>query len=509
MNKHLKKISVTIGITGIGFIINYMITLFLTPYITDTVGTEAYGFVSLAKNIAQYATYVTLALNSFATRFISVAYHNKNYDEANTYFSSTYYGDLGLGSIILAAAAVMILNISRVFQIPAELVTDIQLLFLFVFIKFWVTTVLSVNEASAMIANELYVTSATKLAGYGVEAALLIALYHLFKPNVFYVGIAIMAASIVECAANVAIRKRYTPELSISRSHFSWKAVKTLVVNGIWTSITSVGNFLHSGLDLMVCNLMLSPLAMGQLAISENVVLIFKSLLTMASRPFQPYYLKDYADGDIRKLLKHMTLAMKTSSMFTNACFAGFMSLGMVYYRLWIPNQNVPLIWKLSMISIATCVCSGIVTPVYYVYTLAVRKKIPCLMTIGSGALNVISMYFLIKYTSLGVYAVVWTTAVIVSVLELVGHPLYAAHVLRVSYKTFYPCILRCLASCMAVTAVMMVMRCIYMPHSWLTFALCVLIYGIIGALVHILVALTKEEKAMLVKALNLRFTKA
>ena len=39
------KLLKTIVVTGVAFILNYLINLILTPYITDTVGTAAYGFV--------------------------------------------------------------------------------------------------------------------------------------------------------------------------------------------------------------------------------------------------------------------------------------------------------------------------------------------------------------------------------------------------------------------------------------------------------------------------------
>ena len=97
--KYIKLLR-TIGVTGVAYLINYLITLFLTPYVTDNIGTEAYGFVSLAKNIAQYATYATLALNSLAGRYISVEYHRGNKDKSNTYFSSTFYGDVGIGGTL-------------------------------------------------------------------------------------------------------------------------------------------------------------------------------------------------------------------------------------------------------------------------------------------------------------------------------------------------------------------------------------------------------------------------
>ena len=42
----------------------------LTPYITDTIGIEAYGFVSMAKTAVSYAQIFTIALTTFVVRYI-------------------------------------------------------------------------------------------------------------------------------------------------------------------------------------------------------------------------------------------------------------------------------------------------------------------------------------------------------------------------------------------------------------------------------------------------------
>ena len=44
----------TMLVTGMAYVFSYGIMLVLTPYITDTIGTEAYGFVTLAKQFTVY-----------------------------------------------------------------------------------------------------------------------------------------------------------------------------------------------------------------------------------------------------------------------------------------------------------------------------------------------------------------------------------------------------------------------------------------------------------------------
>ena len=71
-------ISITYSLLAVA--LNYAISLLLTPYITETIGTEAYGFVSLAKTFANYAAIFTVALNfayylAYATVFVNIEQH--------------------------------------------------------------------------------------------------------------------------------------------------------------------------------------------------------------------------------------------------------------------------------------------------------------------------------------------------------------------------------------------------------------------------------------------------
>ena len=69
MNK--KKLILTVGISALAFTINYFISFFLTSYVTENIGIDAYGFVSLAKTFASYAVIATTALNSYSSLFKS------------------------------------------------------------------------------------------------------------------------------------------------------------------------------------------------------------------------------------------------------------------------------------------------------------------------------------------------------------------------------------------------------------------------------------------------------
>ncbi len=502
-NKQLLHMLRTMAVTGLAYVINYGITLVLTPYITENIGPEAYGFVTMAKQFAQYAMIVTTALNTFAARYIALAYHKNDIKQASVYYASVFWGDVVLAFIIFFAAVAGIHWMDRMIFIPSDLVRDIKLLFLFTFAGFWVTTVFSVFGCAGYVCDRMDLIGMFKTISYVVNAAVLLIAYLLFPARAFYVGLSTLAAAIVVGVSDRLISRRFLSSLSISRRYFSWKAVKCLLVDGFWQSFNLVGDLLNNGLDLLVCNQMLSSLAMGQLAIAKTMHTIIHSLYSIVDQAFIPRFLRLYANNKKEKLLDELKISMKVSGLLANLTFAGFVALGLSYYRLWIPGQDIGLIYKLTIVTILVCVPSGAVHPLYYIYTLTVKKKIPCFVTVIGGLFNVAAMYVLIKYAGMGVYAVAWTTVAVMAVINFITNPLYMAHVLKVPYGTFYPDIVRNVLSCGTLVLVFLGLARLFTPTTWLQLIVSIGAYVIVGTPVHLVIACNKKQKNMLIKLLK------
>ena len=109
--------------------------------------------------------------------------------------------------------------------------------------------------------------------------------------RILYVGAGLMAAALVTAGANVMdmqeIRRGPFPQ---DGRDFSPAAVKRLVVDGVWTSVNSLGELLNSGLDLLICNLMLYPAAMGAIGSGKDHLFHLRSMLWSYPRPFSPCF---------------------------------------------------------------------------------------------------------------------------------------------------------------------------------------------------------------------------
>ena len=78
-----KQIYINMASQIVSFAVSVLIGFFLTPYLVENIGSEAYGFIGLADNFISYALLITTALNSMASRFITISIHREEIENVN------------------------------------------------------------------------------------------------------------------------------------------------------------------------------------------------------------------------------------------------------------------------------------------------------------------------------------------------------------------------------------------------------------------------------------------
>lgn len=477
-------------------IINYMISFFLTPYITNTLGTEAYGFVSLAKTVANYGVIITSCLNAYASRFVVVAYHEGNKKRANLFYSSVVIADVLLIAVSAFAALFLAKNIRSFFAVPDELLQDVKILFYLDILNCMVLALANVYTVAGYIKNRLQYISISKIITYGSEALILIVLFSLFKPNVWFVGVALLLSSVVYGIINFGLKNKMTPDLVCRPNLFSFSAVKELLGRGLWSAFNQIGNLLNTGLDLWVTNLMLDAMKMGQLSIVKTVASMCSALPSLITQPFQPTLLKLYANKDKKGIQNTIVLEMKLMGTLSGIILAGFFVLGETYFELWTPNNDCTLLNNIAIVSLIGFVFESVANPLFYTYTLSLKNTVACIVTVISGALNVLSMFILLTYTDLGLYAVVGTTTVLGFITFFVFTPLYSAWCIGLPLTAFYGAIIRIVFSDMVVVSTVKLIFKETVENSWMSFIGNVILIGIIGLFIYLICVFDKSERS-------------
>lgn len=495
MNKENKKLFQTIFISAVSTVISYLINFLLTPYISSHVGIEAYGFVSIAKTAVSYAQIITVALTTFIVRYITLSYHKNKLEEANSYYSSSIMACFELAGALFLFALLCIFKLENILRIPENLIPSVKLLFVFVFINFVLTTMVTPLNAGCYIQNRLDLNGIVKIISYIAESLVLIIVFKYCTPNIWVVGLGSFVAAIFLVSGNYILKQKLTPELRFKKSLVSYKRVKEMMSNGVWQSVNSLGNTLNSGLDLLISNLMLTAVQTGEIAVVKTIGTMFSMLYQVVGQPFQPRMLKVYSTGKKEDFFKELTKAMRICGYFSNVAFAGFVALGWTYFKLWIPNENTNVLYMLAVLTVVCSITEGVAQPLYYINTLTLKKKIPCFVTIGGGLLNVVSMYLLLKYTNLGVYSIVITTAVIMTLINFIFTPIYAAYSIKLRPIRLYKVLFRHFCSVAIMIVIFKGITFIYMPYGWFGLIAEALIMALLGVIVHGMIMSNKNEK--------------
>lgn len=492
----------------IGMAINYAISLVLTPYITETMGAEAYGFVTLAKTVANYGVIITTCLNAFAGRFITIAYHNREFDRANQYFSTVVLTNVGLLLAVMAGSGLFLWKIESFLVVPQSMLRDVRILFALDILNFMLLTTVHIYGVYATVKDKQYLGSLVRMLGYLAEIAVLFVLFLCLEPRIYYVGVSLLASTAVLGIMHYSIAKREIPELRVRLRSFSPPAIKKLVGSGIWSTVNQVGNLLNSGLDLWVSNLMLSATSMGQISVVKTLTTIFATLYQMLAGPLHPRLLKQYSAKDTKGVMATFSISMKINGFIGMLLFAGFLAFGRIYYQLWTPSQDITLLYELTMITFAGSIVEAISYPLFYTYTLTLKNRVPCFITILSGLLNVGGMYLMIRFLDMGAYAVVLTTTVLGWGTYLVFTPIYAAKCMGGSPKIYYKAIARIFGVGILMTAAVWLVSRLFQQVSWLALIAGAMVSAVVCLPIYFFGAFTRQERVRIMNLIPFKVRK-
>lgn len=501
-----KQLTINMAVNLCYMFINYAITFFLTSYIVSNIGGEAYGFIGLCNNIINYATLITVALNSVAGRFITIEVHRGNMKKANEYFTSTLIADLCLSGILLLIFGLIAENISEIFNIPYGLLLDIKRLFMLSAINLVISIITTVFTVSTFITNKLYLSSLANLAGIIVRAVVLIILFNLLPANITYVGFATVISTVTICIINISYTRKLCPQLLIASKYISILRTKELFMSGIWSSVTKLSQILSDGMDLLFSNLWIGSYAMGQLSIAYTLPTFVAQFFSMIINLFNPKLTEHYAKEKKDEIVEEIKLNMKLTGFFGNVIFFGIILMGKKFFRLWVPTADLNLVYRLAVIASTSVLVSSVCSPLSNVFLITNKLRINSLVWLAVSIFDAILVISLISITNLGVYAVAGVSKFTALIVYLTFWPLYSSRCLQIESSSFYKIIGRyfvvtVIGGCVMFAEKLLLWNC----KGWADFIVQTILLAIAGLATNYLLFLNKKERKCLTDSIQKR----
>lgn len=442
-----KRLFISVIANIIACLVNIGIGFFLTPYVVNNIGSDAYGFVTLANNFTGYASILVIALNSMAGRFITIEYQRKNYDEANKYFMAVICGNIFMCILLLLPIIICVARLDSFLKISSNLLLDVQILFGYIFIAFLVSLCNAAFSTATFVTNRKDIEAKRNIESYLLKAIVLVVLFRMFEPHVYYVGIATILTSLYILCMNIYYTKKLIPEFRISILAFEFSKVKVLVKAGIWNLIVRVSSILSEGLDLLVANLFIGSQEMGILAVAKTLPSVISTLVGTVSGVFMPSYMIAYAKNDKEELISRMRQSMIILGIISNVCLVVLIVVGKDFYRLWVPEENENVLQLLSILTISGMTINGGVQCVYNIFTVVNKLKAVSVVSIICNVINVLVVIILLNTTDLGVFAIASVSSVFLIIRSLFFSIPYAAHCVEIDIRIFMkPVLLNLLA---------------------------------------------------------------
>ncbi|MDD4689441.1 MAG: MATE family efflux transporter [Eubacteriales bacterium] len=486
----------------LSFVVSIMVSFFLTSFIVDKIGTSAYGFVGLSNNVTNCIVAFTIAINSLANRYITIAYVEKNYSKANRYYSSAVAANVIVVAAMILPIVFLIIYLEKVVNIPVQHIMDVKMLWAFVFLVYAMQLIFGRMEVATFATNRLDLSAMRNLESNIIKFALSLVLYMMLSPKVYYVGVVALICAVYVILFNKRYMNTLVPDIKFSVKDINKSATFDMISNGMWNSANHISQILFNGLDLLIANLFIGPVGMGILSIAKTIPTHIITFIGTISSVFYPNMTISYAKGNSEDFIKETNFAIKLCGYICSIPIIAIIVYSKAFYGLWLPSLDAIQINEIHLLSVITLIpqlFSVYLFPLYQVNTLTCKLKTPSIVNMVLGFVNIASVFLLLKFTDFGLYAIAGVSSILLGLRVLIFMPLYAASNIKRKLTTFYPPLISGVILNIILVAVFYAINYLVNIDGLISFVITCAVSCILGYIIGVFVIFNKADRMIII----------
>ena len=498
-----KRLAINMVAQLLAFAVNMGISFCLAPIIEGQ-AENTYGFVALANQFVLYAQIVVSALNTMASRFVTIHIHRGEKQTASEYFSSVFFGNVIMAGIFLVPALVIVIFMGYMpfLNVPEAVLSDVQFLWAFVFANFFLSIIASVYGVSTYAVNRLDLTSIRTMYADILRIVFLLLTFFLWKPKLWLIGAASLLSTAYIAYWNRKYTKRLLPEIEMRLSNFRWGKVWELLSLGAWNSLTRLGQQLLDGVDILLSGALIldGSASMTLLSLAKLVPTAISSLMGTVVGVFNPQITIAYAERDRENLVKIIKSCNRILIFIMSIPIAFLTAYGQDFYALWQPTKDAAVLQRLSLLAVGVLYVSMSIQVLYHVFIITKKVKRNSMVILGSGVLSSAMSLALLTFTDLGVVCFPLSSMLTGLLRNLIFTPIYAARCLKIRWNRFYGDIVLGWFSIGTIACMGFMSRIVYPVHSWGSLLITGFVMGPLSLIINFFIILGKKEREMVVQ---------
>ncbi len=508
-----KQLFINLGASIVVFLVQFVISFWLSPFVVEKLGEEAYGFITLANNFTQYATLIAVSINSMANRYISLAYNSGDREKANQYYASVFWMNLILSAIVFVVATVLVWQIENLINVNAALLRDVKLTFALSFLNLIISFLSTCFTASTFVTNRMDLHAYTQIASNVTRMFVILGTFLLLSPKIYFVTLAGVISSMLAFVFYMIFRRKLLPGFQLSRRFFSVKKIWELARSGVWLLISDISSMFLNGMDLLVANLFVSQSAMGRLSISKTIPLAVGGLLGFLSNTFAALFTDLLARKDMAGLLKEVKFTLKILGLALAVPFAGVIVFGVDFFSLWLPanvydGAAIQQVYILMLLTLTNVIINAFMYSIHSLLIAFDKVRVYSIMVFICSIISISLTLLLTSQTNLGIYAIAGTSTMVLGLMNLLIVPMYAERVLGVQRFTLLAAIFKNHGALIVLLLLFFAVRLLIPIGSWITFFAVCGLCAVAGYLIIFVVLLNQTEKSRLIGKIQSKLKK-
>lgn len=465
------------------FILNVISGLFLVPYFINTLGVASYALIPLVTSLTTYVIIVVQSLNASVSRYITISIHKKEFKEANLIFNTAVFGTLGIILLILPLLMLISYYSPFFFDIPTNQTNAVRILFFGVITSFLLRTWSSNFGVSLFAYNRLDLQYIVNTINLLVQVGLIILLFELYSPNLVYIGLAYLIASIVAFGTILFFSYKIAPYLKVNIKDFCKSKVKEIMGTGGWITINELGSLLFLEIDMIVVNKLFGTFAGGEYSIILKWSELLRAIAAMLIGVLIPVILAYYAKGRKEELINFLKVTVKLTS-FAMALIIGYICGFAPQLLSWWVGPEYMKLSPLMFLMLSHLVINLPVTCLFTINVAYNKVRIPGIVIFFMGIGNFLLAVMIPYLTGWNYYGVALAGAIMLTLKNAIFTTWYATKVLGISRTTFLSPMIQGVFAMLIIMGTSCIMAYYLHPSGIISLIIC----GIILTVFYILI---------------------
>jgi membrane protein EpsK len=451
-------------------LIQSLVSLWFTPYLIKHLGIAVYGMIPLANMITSYLEVITSSFSAAVSRFLTIDLELGDAQSANRTFNTALFGITG-GILALSPIVVLIaIAFPLLFNVPSGWESDASWLFASVATAFFISVFAGIFAVSSFVHSKFFLRNVVRILAIIVRISSVVTLFSLFLPRLWFVGVGLLATSLVALGGDLWLWRKLTPELSVRVTMFDRSQLRSLAGMGWWVVLNRIGAMLLTRTDLVVVNTFFGAAMTGGYGSILTFSVLIDSSASVITTVISPIIVRMFARKDFVGLQRLCSQSIKLLGLALALPVGLLCGFSRPILSVWLgpsfQDLSILLVFLVGHLSLNLSAL-----PMRYIHRAYNKIRWPGIMTLLAGAVNLGLSVLVAMWGGWGVVGVAIVGAIVWTAQDVLFISIYTARIMKRPWWTFLPSLSASIIGTILVALLGYGLTLLWMPDGWLDLA--------------------------------------